>query len=161
MTTSPSENKTRNWMRIALVGSLALNLLIVGIFLGAKLSGDGPGDRRGGHNLPIGVLGQALDRDDRRALGAAFRKEMRKTRGAEATRVDGARFLEVLRAPEFSAAELEELMSNQFARSRASFEVGRVLLLEKITEMTPEERAAYADRLEEGVMRKLKNKRKP
>ena len=160
MNTSPKPKTPINWTRIVLVTSLALNLLVVGIFLGARFSGDGSSAQRAPQNLPIGVLGHALEREDRRALGAAFRQEMRKQRGNATSRVDAAQFIDVLRAPEFSATELATLMDTQFARSTASFEVGRALLLKKITEMSPQERAAYADRLEEGVKRKFKGKRK-
>ncbi len=161
MTTTPSDKSSHNWTRTILVISLALNLLVVGVILGAKFSGNSDERQHGPQNLAIGVLGSALERDDRRALGSAFRKEMRAQRDDRPARVVASQFLEVLRAPEFAPDDLEALMRAQFAATSASFDVGRALLLERITEMTPEERAAYADRLEEGVKRKFKGKRKP
>ena len=56
-----------------------------------------------------------------------------------------------------------EPVAERFARHRAGFEerleLGLTLLLERLTDMQPDERAAYADRLEEVLNKRHKHKR--
>ena len=83
-----AEKPKRNWMKIVLIGSLALNLLIVGLVVGAMMRFDkGHGRHFDRVSMGMGLFIQALPEDARKQVKAsggpyvgnfrAFRKEMR------------------------------------------------------------------------------------
>ena len=95
--------KKRRWIVPALVVSLAINLLVAGIVIGALVSGGGK--HRGGHDggPARGFIGEpflrALPQEDRRALAQALRENpgaLQETREALRERVQG--LLMVLRS---------------------------------------------------------------
>ena len=134
-----------------LIGSVALNLLIVGIFAGAMLSPDGPRKRDGDEQRAVrGVLGEpffrALPVKERRALARDVlgnRERFRESREALRSRVEG--FLNALRAENFDRAEVERLLGEQRRTALERQSMGEQLLLDRLEAMTPAERAAYAD----------------
>ena len=138
--------------------SLALNLLVVGIVVGAMFQGGGK-DRDG---RPMGparsVLGEpfvrALEPSDRVALGReiiANRDQLSENRSVLRSRVE--RLLEQLREEEFDREAVSALLSEQRSLAVNRQEVGEVLLLNRLEDMSVEERRAYADRLGESLMR--------
>lgn len=145
----------RRWLLPLLFVSLAANLLIIGMVAGAFLSPDGPRrsdseDRR----AVRGVLGepffQALPRSERREMlrdVIANRDQLREGREALRARVDS--FLAALRADSFDRAEVERLLAEQRQAASRRQDFGEGLLLDRLETMTPDERAAYADALEE------------
>ena len=69
--TATPPTRAPRWMKIVLALSLALNLAVAGLALGAFLK-DGP--RRGmPRDLSFGPFTEAFSADDRRALREAFR----------------------------------------------------------------------------------------
>ena len=137
-------------LRIALAVSVALNLLVVGIIGGAMLR-DGPRGRMMG-DLEFGPFTQALTRDDRAALRQAFVQRMPEMRDMrEQMRGDFAGLLAALRAEPFDAEVLRGLMAAQSDRMAERLAIGQELLVERVEAMTPEARAAFADRLEDGL----------
>lgn len=136
------------WMRIALAASLALNLLVVGVVGGALLM-------RGkwqGHERQVafsgGMLTRALDPDDRREIGRRMRAAYD---AGELPRGDRRAALEDLvadlRAVPFDPGAVAEGLAQRQARMEAHFQLGQRLLLERLTQMTDAERAAFAERL--------------
>lgn len=141
------------WMKILLVVSLALNLLVVGMVAGFAIKGgpkwhDGP---PGG----AGAMHRALSEADRVELKQRMIREFRSEKGGRAAfrqEMDG--LVTLLRAETFDAAAAAERM----ARLRDVFD-GRVasaqgLLVDYWGEMSPADRAAYADRLEAEMQRR-------
>lgn len=150
--------KKRRWVLPLLFVSLALNLLVVGIVVGAMFQGGGK-DRDG---RPMGparsVLGEpfvrALEPSDRVALGReiiANRDQLSENRSVLRSRVE--RLLEQLREEEFDREAVSALLSEQRSLAVNRQEVGEVLLLNRLEDMSVEERRAYADRLGESLMR--------
>lgn len=150
---TPSPNtastKPHRAMRWALFVSLALNLLIVGVVAGTVLSG---GPKRG---MPPGERSvgapyiKAFERSDRRAMRQEMREllpDRRQQRAA--TKADFAQFSNLLRADEFDAAAARSLMEAQMARTADVLELGRDITISRISDMTPDARRAYADRLD-------------
>lgn len=146
--------KPRPWVMPVLLLSLAVNLLIAGLVAGAFLSPDGPRKGDDDRRTIRGVLGepffQALPAKDRRAMirdVIGNREQFRE--GREALRERVASFLDALRAETFDRAEVERLLVEQrrAAISRQTF--GEALLLDRLEAMSAEERADYADALEE------------
>lgn len=152
MAEEPKSNPgSSRWMRILLVASLALNLLIVGLVAGAVLGGRSDGDRgaesRAFQRQPlIGALEPAMRRD---VLQQLRRDARQPGEHARALRGRFRAYLDALRSDSFDVSEVGRLLSEQRASMGGWQDAVDGILLEKLSEMTPEERFAYADRLEE------------
>lgn len=163
MTDTPeSPKKTRRWLMPLLFISLIANMLVVGVFLGALLSPDGPRQERQDRQAR-GVVGEpfirALPREDRRALAGEVmrnRDEIRESR--EALRARFEAFLAVLRTDPFDAEEAARLFGAQREAAQQRQEIGETLLMNRLQEMTAQERATYADALEQ-QLKALRSKR--
>lgn len=147
--TDPSTHRSGapTWMRVLLVVSLALNLLIAGVVVGAIASGRAGGPPRV-VDLNLGPLTRALDPEDRRAIGHALRsrEDIRPPRPVE--RLANARALgQALRAEPFDRDMVARLLDSQRSRAADVFLAGQEALLDRLEQMTPEERRAFADRL--------------
>jgi uncharacterized membrane protein len=139
--------KPRPIWRWVLIGSLALNLAVVGMLGGALVSGrfgDGP---QGRVDLGLGPFARAMADDDRRAIGRQLR-QMRDLRAAD-LRAPVQAMAAALRADPFDPAQLAALMAAQ-ADALAQVQ-GRAqsVVLARIAAMTPAQRADFADRLEQ------------
>jgi uncharacterized membrane protein len=155
--TDPTETpqKPRRWLMPVLLLSLAANLLIVGVIAGAFLSPDGPRRGSGDDQRAVrGVLGepffQALPQPERRAMARdvlANREQFREGRDALRARVQD--FLAALRAETFDRGEIERLLAEQRQAANRRQDFGEGLLLDRLESMSSEDRAAYADALEE------------
>lgn len=153
-----SQEQTRRrwgWGRIALVASLAVNLLIAGLVVGAFLHG--PPDRVGRpqpRDLGFGPFVDALPREDHRAMLQAMSREEGSFRERRmALRRDFEALLSALRAEPYDQAVVDQLVNSQQEEVFESLRLGRDLLLERIADMDAAERAAYARALEEGARR--------
>lgn len=137
------------WIRPALYVSVALNLLILGIFAGAVLSG-----ARGVDRLPrsvtlnLGVYTEALSEADRRALRRDFLRAGPIEPGRGDLRDSYAALLEALRAEPFDEDAAAAALSTQIAVAGARLDRAQQLMLGRFRQMAPAERAAFADRLE-------------
>lgn len=154
---SPAPAPTARWVKLALVASLGLNLLILGIVGGAWLSPDGPrGDRidRAGRDMGATPFIRALEPGDRRALFQAFRREEEPLRqNREELRLRFEALLAALRADPFDPWAVESLLQLQRSAATERQMIGERLLVEQLTTMTPEARDAFADRLEQSLRR--------
>jgi uncharacterized membrane protein len=153
-----AEQKERKWpwMRILLIASLGLNLLFVGLVVGAALRFGGPDSMR----PPPRSLGSALYR----ALPEDVRQEMRQhSRTGHDTRRKGG-FKDVgvivasLRAVPFDAEGLKTVLDRQLVQREAFHRSIQDKWFDQITSMSDEERASYADRLEKVSHRKTHKK---
>jgi uncharacterized membrane protein len=141
-------------VKIALVVSLALNLLILGLVGGALLS-IGP---RGGDDDPrlrtlgLGPFALALEREDRDAVRARIDREAlradRRALGAGLMQLRGALLAEPFDRPAAEAA---------LARARGATEAlqghGHRALIDHVETMSAAERAALAERLDRALRR--------
>ena len=152
MTETDTRKRCPLWVRILLAASLALNLAVVGLVAGLMLRGPGP--LRGGgpglsYALPYIV---ALDRSDRRAVLGAVRKDPDLPDRA-ARRAQFADMLTALRAEPWDRDAVRAVLAQQadgVARVQA---VAQEAWLDTIAEMSPQQRADYADTVE-AVLRK-------
>lgn len=143
------------WLRVLLVASLALNLLIVGGFVGAMaMRGTGHAHHPPRLDSPGGPLTRALSREDRRAIGQEMRKAYGMKRKHRAEQRAGLESLVAdLKATPFNPDAVAIRMAQQRDQFGARLELGQKLLLERLTQMTEAERVAYADRLQDGIGR--------
>ncbi len=145
-----SDNKgmkpKRNWL---LVGSLALNLLIVGLIVGALVSKGGRSDRKFGPSEPgIPLVFRALPegpRDDARNELKQYR-ESEKDRRREMRELRD-KLIVALETEPFDDGAIQALVDRQAGMiAGVQTSVGKILL-DTINDMSPAERAEYAQNL--------------
>ncbi len=147
-----SDNPTpkRRWMPILLIVSLALNLLIVGVVLGTVLRVKDGGPARG----PIGfgaALYHALPKDERKELRGQL--SGLRTEGSFNRKKDFEELVQTLQSVPFDPTAVEVLLDQQAAATAELHSVLHDRWLQHVTEMSDEERATYAERLEKVVQR--------
>lgn len=148
--------RKRNWGRWLLTGSLALNLALVGAMVGAHFS-DRKGSPKGEREIQssfVGPYGRALSKEDRRAIRRALltRAPSLKEKRGEMRRIVGE-LSEALRAEPFDPEAVNTILDKQREVQFRLQDTGREVLIERLTAMTPEARAAFADNLEKGMKR--------
>ncbi|MEC3861882.1 periplasmic heavy metal sensor [Mesobacterium sp. TK19101] len=145
---------TRRWVRVLLFVSLALNLMVVGLAAGMIWRGlpdhrEAPQSRD--QTMPYT---RALERDDQRALRRQLREAFA---GAPRDRGDLARAyrrsVELLRAEPFDPDALRANLDAQSRNAQARLTTGQKVLADYLATMSPSQRAAYADRLEQEITR--------
>jgi uncharacterized membrane protein len=138
-------------VKIVLAISVALNLAVAGLVLGAWASDHGP--RKGmPRDLGFGPFSEALSPEDRRALRKAFMDQapdFRTTR--EAARAEFVTLLATLRATPFDPAALTAALTAIETRNANRLDLGRTLIEARLVQMSEADRLAFADRLEQGL----------
>jgi uncharacterized membrane protein len=147
------KTKSQRIQRIVLIGSLALNLLIIGVATGVALNGGKPGAGQR-FDLTVNPLTRAMEgarsdavRDALRNSGAFEhddRSDMRRDMNA---------LLATLRADEFDEVAFRTVLMRQRDRFRSGQETVLGAVSAQIDDMSAGERAAFADRLEEQMRR--------
>lgn len=143
-------------LKIAFAISLALNLAVAGLVAGAWLRNGGPG-----HGMPrdlgFGPFSEALSPKDHRALREAIRENLPALRAdREAARTEFATLLSALRAEPYDPDAVSTALSAIVARAAAKLATGQELLATRIAAMSVEDRKAFADRLEAGLRRHVR-----
>jgi len=138
----PLSTLPRRW-RTILILSLGLNVVIGSLLLGNLLDGEGG---RGGRAEP---LVWALPNADRQALRDALPRTARADRRARFQTL-----LDTLRADPFEPDRLRDLLSQERALSADRTERAEAAIVERLSQMSLEDRAAYADRLAQRVRKR-------
>lgn len=145
------------WLKLALVLSLAANLLVVGLVAGVGLSRlhHRPHPHPpGGELIDYGPYARALSPEGRERLRAAFRAKRPEFRvNREALRAGFRELLAALRATPYDPARVAAALRAQQGRVEAQTALVRGLLLEHLAGLSDAERAAFADRLEQVLRR--------
>lgn len=145
-----SKRRALHWV---LMASLAVNLAVAGLALGAFVRG-GPGGHDMGRNLGFGPYDAALLPEDRDRLRAAMRAKSGDLRSARAEAVtDMATVLSALRADPFDPAALDQALSQQMDHLSARMRLGSATMRDFLASLSPDERQAFADRLEDRMKR--------
>ncbi|MDU8909970.1 periplasmic heavy metal sensor [Aestuariicoccus sp. MJ-SS9] len=149
--TGPKRGMT-GWIRAVLFASLALNLLIAGIAAGMYWRG---GPDRGPRDRDFAApYARALGDEQRGTLRRALRREFlanRPERGALAQGYVAASA--ALRAEPFDRAALEAVLEGQARQAQTRQEIGRRVMIDFLSNMSAEDRAAFADRLDQEIDR--------
>lgn len=147
-TPAPSRVGMRPGLRALLIGSLALNLLVVGVIGGGMIAGRGMPLPFGGPDMNIGPFAAALDGRDRDIIRDELRRRVDTQRLRRGDRTETMNeFLAALRADPFDPAPIEQIFLDQRAQATAALTAGQEVLLDRITEMTPQGRADFAEKL--------------
>lgn len=154
------EKTTRPWLKIALFGSLAVNLLFVGFLAGAmaRHSGEGP---QAGRNPGLGAFGApymlALTKEHRREVLRDLRESGRDVvPDRRARRAMFENVISELRSQPFDRAALEATVSKQADTTVQVQRRAQAAWLNVVSGMTDEERAIYADTVEKVLSRRSK-----
>lgn len=135
------------WLKLLLAASLALNLAVIGIAAGAAWRFSGK-DRHWQRPPSVGaMIFRELDRDTRKAL----RQQAGGDHGSYFKRrhAEGEAVIAALRSGSFDAAALRDMLRSQSDARHAFHTKVQDAWVSKMEAMTPEERAAFADRMEE------------
>ncbi len=140
--------KNMRWKGVVLFVSLAINLLLVGLIVGALLAGSHGRDRTALRGLGYAPFVRALPGEDKAALREALARDADSFRHNRAElQVQFESLLAALRKDPFDAGEVERLFAEQRGRIVERQRLAQDYLLERIAAMAPEARAAYADSL--------------
>lgn len=145
--------KTGRWRHILLVASLGLNLAVIGLVVGVVLNG-GPRNAPPRFDLTAGPLTRAMEGERRDALREALRDSdaFRRADRSE-IRADMRAVLASLRAEQFDQSAFRAALTRQRQRLQAGQDAVLDAVLAQIDDMTPQERAGFADRLEDQLRR--------
>lgn len=152
-TTGAKSTGMSRWQRGLLVGSLALNLLVVGVVAGSAIVGGGPkGQQR--FDLTVGPLTRAMDAEHRDAVRDALRDSGAFARNNRADiRADMQLLFETLRADDFDEAQFRAAMTRQRARLQSGQDAILDAVSQQVADMSVQERQDFADRLQEQLRR--------
>ncbi len=159
MTSEPTSNPRRSptWMRILLGVSLALNLAVVGLAIGASFRVLGPGGPPPPPHSFGGALIRGLPVEDRKDISRRARDTLGSRRDH---RADAERLITALRSDPFDQAAVAGLIEAQSSGRQAWAAALQSAWLEKVTAMTADERQAYADALEEAEKRRAEKRKR-
>ena len=144
----PGGRSSAKGIRIALILSLAVNLLFVGLIVGAAMARHRHGNMMD-RAVAFGPLTAALTREDRHALRERFLQTIPdRTAERAATAADFAALIAALKADPWDSAAAGAALQRQGLRSQVRLEQGRDILLAHITKMTAAERHDFAARIE-------------
>lgn len=143
-----TSQKPNRLMRGVLVGSLALNIAMIGAvggFAYKMLHADAAPQRI---MFDFGGIARVLDHDDRRAIGERLRRDGPRLVPRQNQRQKMQVLAEALRAEPFDVARVSEIMESLQQRSRNVQANAQAAFVAQLAAMTAEERAEVADRLE-------------
>ncbi len=134
-------------LRVLLIGSLMLNLALVGIGAGRLIAQHGPGHGPRPMQVNLPDFGGALDRDDRAAVGQRLTSRAAEIYRNLPDRAAGiAAFDAAIRAEPFDRAALEALFAQQREVNEQMMEAAQGALLDRLETMGPQARLRFADR---------------
>lgn len=168
MTDAPNPQKSRSWGwgRIALILSLAVNLIVIGLVAGVLLSPPNKGPKGARHldrvSMGLGSYVMALPEDARaQVIAAAGGLERGSRKEAIKKFREGRRkVVQLINDPNLDSAALEAALEEQ-----RGFAMGRTVALhtafvEAVTSLSSEERAAFLERAKELRKRHRRNRLK-
>jgi uncharacterized membrane protein len=150
----PPPPATRGWVKVLLAVSLALNLGVAGLAVGAFVRNGGPPARMEGRDFGLGPMGDALTREDRRALRRAFLQRFPELKaGRAALQADFAALTEALTAEPFEPDAVRASIAVIAERNSERLSTIRDILAEYLVSLSPEARAGFAERLQAALGR--------
>ncbi len=138
------------WMKILLVISLGLNLAVVGLVIGAKISGYGHGSLSHSGSTGMRVLMHALPDSKRADVRKYFHKNRNKIRAnGDVMRASLDNIGTAISAQPFDTDALNAAFGDQRAQITTITQNAQQAFVSIIASMTDEERASYVDNMKE------------
>ena len=151
----PARARLKGWVKAVFIASITLNLLVGGVILGGVIRHDRHPPRTVVSDISMGPFTQALSNEDRQARRRAAQAESTGVRAMrQAAREADAQLLAALRAEPWDEAAVQDVLAGQRDRLLQRWELGQRLMLGRVAEMSPDERHAFADRLEQAMERR-------
>ena len=152
--------RMRTGLRVVLFVSLALNLLVAGLVVGAVASGRAGDKAR--MDLNFGPFIRALSDEDRRLIVRQVRNdpEARPPSPRERRR-DLVEIVDILRTEPFDTERLNMLLAKQRDVGTRVVVAAHTAFAERLAAASPADRAAFADRLEAELRRGPSDRRPP
>lgn len=148
-------------VRTLLILSLGLNLLVVGAGVGMFFAGDKADKPPRSRDIGFGPYTRALSDDDRKALRSALVQNERDTKlGRGAMKKSFDDLLGALRADPFDPDAVNAVFDAQLNVMTQRQRLGMQIMANRLVQATPDERAAFADRLENGLKNQPQSARK-
>lgn len=151
--------RKKPWLKLAFIGSLAVNLAVVGMVAGAFMRDDGIRDRRtpglGAYALPYM---KALSGPDRRAVISAIRQgQPDRSADRQERRKLYTDVLDQLRADPFDVVALRGAIDAQAGKTMKIQLLAQSAWVDIVANMSAQERKSYAQSVEDN----LKSRAKP
>jgi len=147
----PARRRSGGWLGIALVVSLGLNILLVGVVGGAYLRDwqrQAMRPDRAVQMLGLRPYWRAMDPESRAELAKAVRETRAEQRSQGGVYRGFVRDLRAaLLAEPFDRGALKAVLARRANMLARRMSLGREVLVDRIAEMTPEQRRAFAARL--------------
>ena len=152
--------KPRRLGRIVLLGSLALNLMMLGVAGGAYLNGGGGPPR--GVNFQLGPMSEALSREDRREIGKQIRRNIGRANPSASDRSAAYdNLIAIVQAEPFDRSALSMAIESQQRRQDALRTTALTAFVEHVAGMTAAQRIEFAERLKASSTRRGDGRRPP
>lgn len=138
--------KHKKALRIVLVGSLAVNLLLVGIIGGSYVRGGGGPPR--GFEFQLGPLSAALSHEDRRKIADQIRREVGRSglsRSQRRTALE--QMIGAVEAEPFDSEAFTQVIEGQQSRTDHVRAAALSSFVNFLSDMTAEERVVFAQNL--------------
>lgn len=155
---NPKKSGMRRSVRFLLIGSLAFNLVIIGLVAGVAMRHGGKGHAPRFSEGPGSPIVRALAPRDRRDMGMNLRKAYRSGElGLRNERKYYDALVQALVADPYDSEALRKARENLDVRQIDRRKIAVNIWLERVDKMSPEQRQAYGERLLE-VLEKPKRK---
>ena len=153
----PAIQKPRRLWKIVFAFSLALNLAVIGLVAGVGFRSAG-GKPPQSFEFGLGPIGQALNKEQRRGIGRELRANANlRESGRPGPHGMVSAVIEILRADEFDPVALQVALDQPNERIKALQTAARAAFVAQVSEMSDEDRSAFADRIEESAKRRRRN----
>jgi len=156
----PPRRGASHGLRVALAVSLTVNLLVLGVLVGGAIGIARHAPRPAIADITLGTFTEALSPEDREALRRAAEAESLGLRDMHrASRDDYLALIAAVRAEPWDEAAARRVIAAYGQRSQERLESGERLMLQRLAEMGPLARRAFADRLEDALRRGFRPER--
>ena len=149
-----TEKPRRNWL---LIGSLALNLLVIGAIVGVAIRGGPPDRHRRGPDNGLPAIARALPSEYRDDLRDKLRETWTKSDRRQERDAIRAAFISAVQADEFDGDAVRALIQRQRDLASGMSENMADILVGVLASMSKEDRAEFAENLQHPRKKKKKN----
>ncbi|TMV94936.1 periplasmic heavy metal sensor [Thioclava sp. BHET1] len=148
VTGSPS----RRLIRWVLIGSVTLNLLVIGVIIGGIFGHDRHPPRMVVGDVTLGIFTKSLSPEDREALRQEAQKRAPEFRAMRMqARADLTALIGALKAQPWDRAEVKAILTRHQDRMVKRVQLGDELIFERFDAMSVADRRDFADRLQKDV----------